>query len=63
MGRPVKVRATYVGERARLTRLEEAVFADPRLPGARKDELVGRLRELVRLLVGADEHVAKGAKK
>lgn len=62
MGRPVKIRHSYVGERARLTRLEEAILRDLRLPGGKKDEIVVRLRELCGLLVQADDLVGKAKK-
>ena len=45
-----------------MTRLEEAVTRDARLPGGKRDEIVTRLRELCGLLVQADDVLGKARK-
>jgi len=46
MARPVRVRASYVAERARLTRLEEAILRDRRLGDKDRDVALDLVRAL-----------------
>jgi hypothetical protein len=50
----VRIRLTYTADRSRLSRLEEAVEKDPRMPPERKSEVMDHLRKLTALLLEQD---------
>ena len=62
MGRPVRIRDTFTGDRSRLTRLEEAVERDPRLSSEERAELVGLIRQLLAKLIGLDAKLGNVSK-
>ena len=54
MGRPVRMRLTYTGDRSRLSRLEEAVEKDPRLQPEKKAEILDLIRKLLTAFMETD---------
>lgn len=63
MARPVRVRKSYTGDRSRLSRLEEAVEKDSRLPDEKKAEALGLIRQLVVLLMEIDGDLTQASQE
>ena len=54
MGRPVRLRQSYTGDRSWLLKLEVAVERDPRLDDGQRSLVTTKIRELVELLAELD---------
>lgn len=54
MARPVRIRLTYTGDRSRLSRLEEAVEKDTRIPVEKREKVLEHIRALASLFIDLD---------
>lgn len=51
------MRLSYTGDRSRLSRLEEAVEKDPRMPADKKAAVLEHIRALVSLFLDLDRNL------